>query len=295
MLVLSLVVGYVYIAHTRDEAAKEQARVAEQQRRAALSPEERAAEDRAKRAAEAIRKAEAEAKAEADQQAQARRKAEAEAKAEADREAQARRKAEAEANAPAKIGTEGRIMPNHGGTHTVLAVSKAAFEDMGAAGSDRAVAAMVLAGRGFLVPKGTRVQVLEKSWGKARVLVLEGLTLGREGWILSEWVKQSMPSLPDVTKAKQGMQTAPVRQAEEERRAAGARAKADKERREAIDAAKWRTWTDSSGEHKIDAKFGGMASGKVILVRSDGSKIQLPLEELSEEDQEWIKERKWSQ
>jgi hypothetical protein len=70
------------------------------------------------------------------------------------------------------------------------------------------------------------------------------------------------------------------------------RAKAEKERKEAIEAAKWRTWTDATGEHKTDAKFGGLLSGKVTLIRRDGSKVQVPLEKLSDEDREWITTRR---
>lgn len=52
-----------------------------------------------------------------------------------------------------------------------------------------------------------------------------------------------------------------------------------------------RTWTDAAGKHKTEAKYGGMVAGKVNLIKRDGSKVQLPLEKLSEEDQEWIKNR----
>ncbi len=64
------------------------------------------------------------------------------------------------------------------------------------------------------------------------------------------------------------------------------------ERKAAIEKAKWRTWTDTTGEHKIEAKFGGLAAGKVKLIKRDGSTIQVPLEKLSDDDQEWIDKRK---
>jgi len=54
----------------------------------------------------------------------------------------------------------------------------------------------------------------------------------------------------------------------------------------------YRTWTDSSGEHKIEAKYGGLIAGKVKLVKQDGTAIMVPLEKLSDEDQAWIKNRK---
>ena len=67
--------------------------------------------------------------------------------------------------------------------------------------------------------------------------------------------------------------------------------KAAKEREEAIEAAKWRTWTDSTGQHKIEAKFGGLALGKIKLTKRDGSTVQVPIENVSDEDQEWVKRR----
>ncbi len=67
---------------------------------------------------------------------------------------------------------------------------------------------------------------------------------------------------------------------------------AQAKRREEVEAVKWRTWTDSSGEHTIEAKFAGMTAGKVKLVKRDGSTTQLPLEKLSADDQEWINKRK---
>ena len=60
----------------------------------------------------------------------------------------------------------------------------------------------------------------------------------------------------------------------------------------AAEAAKLRTWTDASGEHKIEAKFGGLIGGQVKLVKGDGSTIKIPLEKLSDEDQAWVKNRK---
>jgi SLA1 homology domain 1, SHD1 len=59
----------------------------------------------------------------------------------------------------------------------------------------------------------------------------------------------------------------------------------------AAEAAKWRMWTASTGT-KIEAKFGGMSFGKVKLIKRDGSSVQLPLDDLSDADREWIKNRK---
>jgi hypothetical protein len=45
-----------------------------------------------------------------------------------------------------------------------------------------------------------------------------------------------------------------------------------------------------AGQHKTEARFGGMALGKVKLVKEDGTIIELPLEKLSDEDQQWIED-----
>ena len=76
---------------------------------------------------------------------------------------------------------------------------------------------------------------------------------------------------------------------EAEKKAAEEKAEAD--RKAAIEEAKWRTWTDSTGQFKTKAMFGGMAGGKVKLIKKDGSTVRLSLEALSEEDRQWIKNK----
>ena len=78
---------------------------------------------------------------------------------------------------------------------------------------------------------------------------------------------------------------------EAQRKAAIELEKAKKEREAAIEAAKWRTWTDSTGQHKVEAKFGCLAFGVVKLTKRDGSAVKVPLEKLSDEDREWIASR----
>jgi hypothetical protein len=54
---------------------------------------------------------------------------------------------------------------------------------------------------------------------------------------------------------------------------------------------KARTWTDASGKFQVTAKFRGMVNKIVKLEREDGSVISLPLEKLSDDDQECIRLR----
>lgn len=53
----------------------------------------------------------------------------------------------------------------------------------------------------------------------------------------------------------------------------------------------YRTWQDETGDFSVEAAFGGFAMGTVILHKKDGSKLKVPMERLSEEDQEWIRGR----
>ena len=57
---------------------------------------------------------------------------------------------------------------------------------------------------------------------------------------------------------------------------------------EAAAAAGSRTWTDSSGKFKIEASFAGQEGDSVLLTRTDGKTIKLPLAKLSKEDQDHV-------
>jgi len=52
-----------------------------------------------------------------------------------------------------------------------------------------------------------------------------------------------------------------------------------------------RTWTDATGNFTLEATFRGVIGGNVRLEKADGSVISIPLEKLSEADQEWIREQ----
>ena len=55
-------------------------------------------------------------------------------------------------------------------------------------------------------------------------------------------------------------------------------------------AAETRTWTDSSGKHKIEADFKEIVEGQVKLERPDGKKVSLPLAKLCKDDQAYLKD-----
>ncbi|MEM6329514.1 MAG: SHD1 domain-containing protein [Planctomycetota bacterium] len=53
---------------------------------------------------------------------------------------------------------------------------------------------------------------------------------------------------------------------------------------QAGDAQPLRTWTDSTGKHKVEARFIKLADGRVVLRAEDGRRISLPLSRLSTAD-----------
>lgn len=54
----------------------------------------------------------------------------------------------------------------------------------------------------------------------------------------------------------------------------------------------YRVWKDATGSYTVEAKFGGIGFGKVTLIKVDGSKVLVPIERLSAEDQQWLEDRR---
>lgn len=50
-----------------------------------------------------------------------------------------------------------------------------------------------------------------------------------------------------------------------------------------------RTWTDSTGQYRLDADFSDFNDGKVILKRPDGQVIAIELKEFSKADQDYVR------
>jgi hypothetical protein len=71
------------------------------------------------------------------------------------------------------------------------------------------------------------------------------------------------------------------------------RAEAETRRAEAIDAAKWRDWTTKDAKYTVKAKFVKAAQGVGTFEKEDGKVVDVKLELLSLEDQDFIKYRKW--
>ena len=52
---------------------------------------------------------------------------------------------------------------------------------------------------------------------------------------------------------------------------------------------RFRTWTDASGDYRTEAALAGVENGQVRLERADGSIVTVPMERLSDSDQQYVK------
>lgn len=50
----------------------------------------------------------------------------------------------------------------------------------------------------------------------------------------------------------------------------------------------FRSWRDKSGRHSIEAQFLGVKAGKANLLERAGRRFEVPLDQLCEDDQQWI-------
>lgn len=81
---------------------------------------------------------------------------------------------------------------------------------------------------------------------------------------------------------------------EERRKVQEAEREAAARRKDAIEKAKWRTWTSADGQHTIEAKFAKATGDNVFLEKKDGTTIKLQREKLSEDDMKWIMKKGWN-
>lgn len=106
---------------------------------------------------------------------------------------------------------------------------------------------------------------------------------GRKTVLVLERNEQKVAEILAKARAKRDAELA----AAEAKRTAGEAA------RKTIEDAKRRTWTSASGAHQTEAKFVTMAAGLVRLEKDDGQRIEVPLEQLSKDDQDFIRNREW--
>ncbi len=58
-------------------------------------------------------------------------------------------------------------------------------------------AQLLLSGRAFKVPAGTKARIIDQSWTMRQVRILEGQSVGRAGWIPAEWARDLVASASD--------------------------------------------------------------------------------------------------
>jgi thiol-disulfide isomerase/thioredoxin len=121
--------------------------------------------------------------------------------------------------------------------------------------------------------------------GKVITLRARGSALGRlveqalaaPGGAVEVAKNEDLPALADEKEAKKAEKPAVAKNKPEP----------------AAKAVQARTWTDASGKFQVTAKFRGMSNKIVKLELEDGRVISLPLQKLSDDDQECIRERKY--
>ncbi len=59
-----------------------------------------------------------------------------------------------------------------------------------------------------------------------------------------------------------------------------------------FEAKEWRMWADESGS-EFEARYSGIVSGKVKLIKRDKTTVTLPAANLTEEQRDWIKKKPW--
>jgi hypothetical protein len=60
-----------------------------------------------------------------------------------------------------------------------------------------------------------------------------------------------------------------------------------------IDAAKWRTWKSDNGKFTLYAKFVTVINGHMTLEKEDGSRTNVELERLCEDDIKFVRRQEW--
>ena len=121
---------------------------------------------------------------------------------------------------------------------------------------------------------GQIVQLRERTrWVPADILELQGdgqVRVHPRGWSTTAW---------DKTVTRELIQLAPD-ELFQPHRTPGALAEDS-----------LRVWTDATGTHKIEAVYLGVSDGAVLLRRKDGREIRVPLDKLSQTDQQYVEEQ----
>jgi thiol-disulfide isomerase/thioredoxin len=120
------------------------------------------------------------------------------------------------------------------------------------------------------------------------------ITLEARGPGLGPQVEKALGAAGSLARADDDEEQAKLKQKEEREKAEERRAAVRKKREQAAKAKAHqpRGWSDASGNFHVTATFRGLVSKVVRLELENGSVINVPLEKLSDDDQEYIRQRK---
>lgn len=96
------------------------------------------------------------------------------------------------ANTRVSVGEEGYV--NTPSPKAVISLTEDGFSEITKiylANDMMGVGDFLLSGKGFAVPKGTKVLVTDTKVGARKVRILEGENIGQTGWIAMEWVSKT--------------------------------------------------------------------------------------------------------
>ena len=102
---------------------------------------------------------------------------------------------------------------------------------------------------------------------------------------------QEIARLRGGSAAGQGRQATTVEQLQKELAAERARRKTLEAKLGVQPEPAARTWTDSTGQHRMTATLVKLSDGKVILKKADGKTVALPIDKLSAADRAYLRDR----
>lgn len=68
----------------------------------------------------------------------------------------------------------------------------------------------------------------------------------------------------------------------------------EEKRKQAVEQARWHTWTSADGKFSVKAKFIRGVGNTIYLEKENGSEIKVNKEQLCEEDKKWIDHKSWN-
>ena len=90
------------------------------------------------------------------------------------------------------VGEEGYV--NVPSPKAIIALTESDFNELSKiylANDMTGVYEFLVSGKGFAVPNGTKVLVIDSAVGSHKVRILEGDSIGQAGWIVMEWISKT--------------------------------------------------------------------------------------------------------